>query len=68
LYFRSQKQASDHSPEKAAKKSRFCSDFHTFTGKSGDFKKNKKNACKRAKNCDIMFETLQLGDRKFKRM
>ena len=49
---------------KTAKTGRFKGDYPPFTWKLGDIKKNKKNACNQAKICDIIFETLQLGDSK----
>jgi hypothetical protein len=61
LYLRSQNRAPDHNTGKTAKTGRFQGDYPPFTWKSGDFKKNKKNACNQAKICDIIFETLQLG-------
>ncbi len=56
--------APNHELGKTAKTGRFQGDYPPFTWESGDFKKIKINACNQTKICDIIFETLQLGDSK----
>jgi len=56
--------APDHSLGLFIKNADLRGIIRPFTWKSGDFKKNKKNACNHAKIYDIIFETLQLGDSK----